>query len=113
MYTCGSVAIHVHTCGCVCVQERPYPRRPADMPSFPTADTPAGSTHKHTAAQHNPAARQHMAECVEAARVAAGLQPTIRDDEADGGHVVDALQTHQHADLPATLYQRYDQRYGP
>lgn len=28
---------------CLCVQERPYPRRPEDMPSFPLASNPGSA----------------------------------------------------------------------
>lgn len=95
------------------LQERPYPRRPADMPTFPTADTAAGSTQRRQpAALHAAAVQQHMAEVVDAAYAAAGLPRPRRGSDGDlHNAAVAAGCGTQHADadeLPATLYQRYD-----
>lgn len=95
------------------LQERPYPRRPADMPTFPTADTP-GSTHRQQpAARHDEAVQQHVAEVVDAAYAAAGLPRPRRDSDSDRHQAAAAAAGYgtQHIDadeLPGTLYQRYD-----
>lgn len=98
----------------VFVQERPYPRRPADMPTFPTADTPGSSTHQHAAVQHQQK-KQQMAEYVEAAYAAAGMPPPNRpayDSGYGGGYGTAAEYSgldHSSAyEIPETLYQRYD-----
>lgn len=94
-------------------RERPYPRRPADMPTFPTADTP-GSTHRQQpAARHDEAVQQHVAEVVDAAYAAAGLPRPRRDSDSDRHQAAAAAAGYgtQHIDadeLPGTLYQRYD-----
>lgn len=96
------------------LQERPFPRRPADMPVFATADTPAGSTHRQQpAALHDAAVKQHMAEVVDAAYAAAGLPRPRRGSEIDDDLGLNAAGYRGQPpagvdDLPATLYQRFD-----
>jgi len=99
---------------CAAAQERPYPRRPADMPTFPTADTPGTSTHQHAAVQHQQK-KQQMAEYVEAAYAAAGMPPPNRpayDSGYGGGYGAAAeyagLDHTSAYEVPETLYQRYD-----
>lgn len=80
------------------------------MPTFPSASAPAGpSTHR----QPDPAAKQHIAEYVDAAYAAAGLPRPRRASEGAGRGAAGYGQTYAGqattADrLPETLYQRYD-----
>lgn len=90
------------------------------MPTFPTADTPAGSTHKQAAAKYDPATRQHLAEYVEAAYAAAGMAPSglagyggDGDDDLQGGDYTQQQRrrpaaAEEEETLPHTLFQRYD-----
>jgi hypothetical protein len=76
------------------------------------ADTPAASTHR----QHNPAAKQHIAEVVDAAYAAAGLPRTQRASDEDShmhgavgyGYSTYAGRGVGEDGLPEALYQRYD-----
>jgi hypothetical protein len=82
------------------------------MPTFPTADTPAASTHR----QHDPAARQHIAEVVDAAYAAAGLPRPQKASDDDSnmhgavgyGYGMYAARVTAADGLPGALYQRYD-----
>lgn len=88
-------------------QERPFPRRPADMPTFPTPDTPAASAPR----QPDAAAKQHIAEVIDATYAAAGLRPPRRgshDGMSEGPGGMHGAAGVGHDDLPHTLYQRYD-----
>lgn len=94
-------------------RERPYPRRPQDMPTFASADAPAGSAPRHP----DPAAKQHISEVVDAAYAAAGLpRPHRASDDVSGLHGAAGYSQHRYAGraaagedgLPQTLYQRFD-----
>lgn len=99
------------------VQERPYPRRPQDMPTFASADAPGGSAPR----QPDPAAKQHILEVVDAAYVAAGLpRPRRPSDDVSGlhgySHRTYAGRGAGDDGLPQTLYQHFDdprERFEP
>lgn len=76
------------------------------MPTFPTPDTPAANAAHR---QPDAAAKQHIAEVVDAAYAAAGLRPPRRGSQERMPEALGAEAAgYTYDDLPQTLYQRYD-----
>jgi hypothetical protein len=94
----------------MCVQERPFPRRAADMPSFPSAaDTREGVLAHKAAANAAAAAAAAALLGSEQHGTGAGGYST-----AAGGRPHGAAQAaSEHEQLPVQLFQRFAEEEGP